>query len=283
MISVDTFSGILSVLSEHGTIPVSRIGRPSLDRLRPLIESGVIEKRKRGAGGVYEVLNKNELAVFCEKEYPSGLYGEKIKEGVTGKAFAVAARRDAHRGATSSHNPVFIRGFGNAQLVSRDGENLPVASLTEMTSVAAINADGKACKWEIAGRVALVENIEVFFRAEEFIDGLDFVLWNAGRANNKTIEWLTVQPRGLVLIHCGDYDPVGLGEYLKLKDACSHLQVSLYVPENLDALFVYGKKKRLKDQTSYVKGLLSSKDPSVQFVLALCHKYNKGLDQEALL
>jgi hypothetical protein len=283
MISVDTFSGILSVLSECGTIPASRIGRPSLDRLRPLLEGGVIEKKKRGAGGVYEVLNNTAFTVFCEKEYPSGLHGEKIEEGLNGKAFAVAAFRDAHRGTTSPHNPVLIRGFGDAQLVSRDGDSLPVANLTKVASVTAINADGAACKWGIAGRVALVENIEFFFRAEELVDNLDFVLWNSGRVANKTIEWLAAKSEGLELIHCGDYDPVGLSEYLKLKDACPHIQVSLFLPENLDALFVYGKKKRLSDQSACVKGLRNSKDPAVRFVLSLCDKHNRGLDQEALL
>lgn len=283
MTPVDTFSGVLAALTELGALPASRIGRPSLDRLRPLLEGGVIEKRKRGAGMVYEVLNKTKFEVFCEKEYPSGLYGERIEKGLSGKAFAVAAFRDAHRGTTSSHNPVLIRGFGSAQLVSCDGESLPVARLTEMASVAAINADGPACKWQITGRVALVENIEFFYRAEEFTEGLDFVLWNAGRARNKTIDWLAAQQAGLELIHFGDYDPVGLGEYLKLKNACPHLQVSLYIPENLAALFAYGKGKRLTAQSSYVKGLLSSKDPGVRLVLSLCHEHNKGLDQEALL
>jgi len=280
---VDHVARVLLDLANQGSIAASNAGRSAIKRMGPLLDAGVISEERRGAGRIFKVKDPTAFVAYCQKEYPSGLCGELADPEMEGKTFAVAAFRDAHRGGSSAHNPVLLRGFGSAELVSDNGAVLPVASLTELAGVAAVNIAGASCTWRITGKVALVENIEVFFRIEEIVKDVNLAIWHGGRASNKTIEWLANHADNLELIHCGDYDPVGLSEYLKLKEACPRLAVSLFVPDNLEELFIYGEQERLRKQRPYIQKILGSNDLAVKTVIDICLRRNKGLDHEALL
>ena len=53
--------------------------------------------------------------------------------------------------------------------------------------------------------------------------------------------------KGAAFVHAGDYDPVGLQDYLRLSEVCLG-RVSLYLSGNLESLFArYANRKRLED------------------------------------
>lgn len=85
------------------------------------------------------------------------------------------------------------------------------------------------------------------------------------------------------IIHCGDYDPVGLDEYLRLQTACPE-RTELHLPSNLEILLSrYGKKELLAGNTAVLARLRKSRVLEVRRVVELMDRYGSGLEQEILL
>jgi hypothetical protein len=85
------------------------------------------------------------------------------------------------------------------------------------------------------------------------------------------------------ILHCGDYDPVGLDEYLRIKTACPD-RTKLYLPANLEVLLSrYGKKELLQSSASVLDRLRKTEDHEVRRIIKLLDQYGVGLEQEALL
>jgi hypothetical protein len=82
----------------------------------------------------------------------------------------------------------------------------------------------------------------------------------------------------------GDYDLLGLDEFLKLKEIQSHS--NFFIPDNFDTLFnsysqiFDGNKKFNQNLTSRVKNAV---DPTITKIRDLVLKNNRILEQEALL
>lgn len=140
--------------------------------------------------------------------------------------------------------------------------------------------------YELHGRIATVENPTVFTSFDSLNTGLSLALYARGCFSRRVLSWLAQQAAtGLEIIHFGDYDPVGLKEYLKLRAACGE-RVSLYLPEDLPALFrKYSNPKLLQRRKSQflLQRLRKSEDRSVLKVIRLIEETNAGLEQEALL
>jgi hypothetical protein len=83
------------------------------------------------------------------------------------------------------------------------------------------------------GRVALVENLECFLRMEAIIPDVPLVINSAGRISDRLIACLARSHfEAPPLLHLPDYDPVGLGDYLRLREALAG-RVSLFVPSDI--------------------------------------------------
>ncbi len=89
---------------------------------------------------------------------------------------------------------------------------------------------------------------------------------------------------GATLIHCGDYDPTGLDEYMRLYEA-TNSGAQLYLPDELPQLFSrYSKSSLLAGRSAQIlQRLRTVQHPAVQTVIELIHHHNAGLEQEALL
>ncbi|TAJ78413.1 MAG: hypothetical protein EPO42_07790 [Gallionellaceae bacterium] len=86
------------------------------------------------------------------------------------------------------------------------------------------------------------------------------------------------------LTHFGDYDPVGLDEYRKLKERAP--RTSFYLPPNLENYFKENKflKPALMDKSSaLLPRLAETKDASILTVIDLMQRYGGGVEQEVLL
>ncbi len=272
------FAKKLLSLSVDGSLPASVLSKSDRERLQPLFDSGVLDEERCGNGRRIVLRISDGLRAFIQKTYPSGLE-ETPNEKIPPKSAAVTYARDAKKAARSDSEVLCLRGFGTA-VIMKDGFALPLLEWCRAAGVAAITLDD-SLSWRISGKIAIVENSEVFLHFEKLKVCADIVLYSAGRLSQRVMDWLSSQVECRI-IHMGDYDPVGLDEYLRLKAACPG-RVDLYVPENIESLFKFGKKRLLSDSAAIFARVRKSDDPAVQKVVDLMNRYSVGLEQEILL
>jgi hypothetical protein len=161
---------------------------------------------------------------------------------------------------------------------------LPLAALTTSYDVVGVLVfpSGRAA-WQLSGVLALVENFELFMHVERVVPGIDAALWTAGRVDQRVLDWIGAMPACRVL-HAGDYDPVGLDEYLRTRQALPAGRASLFIPDNLEQLLIrYGTTDLLTKSVAVLERVRREAPPEVREVLALMDRHHRALEQEALL
>lgn len=101
----------------------------------------------------------------------------------------------------------------------------------------------------------------------------------------RLLKWLaSPEMKQCHIIHWGDYDPVGVYQFLRLVDACPS-RVTVYAPSEVDELLPkYGKRTLVTRQPKYLDLVRSREsDPHVRRMIGLFDKYRRGLEQEVLL
>jgi len=148
---------------------------------------------------------------------------------------------------------------------------------------------GSDSRMTFEGRVALVENLECFLRMEAIIPDVPLVINSAGRISDRLIACLARSHfEAPPLLHLPDYDPVGLGDYLRLREALAG-RVSLFVPSDLEERFaVFGNRKLIAEKPrnrALLEQLVGSAWPCEQSrrVFELIKETGSGLEQECLL
>lgn len=65
----------------------------------------------------------------------------------------------------------------------------------------------------------------------------DLAIWTVGRMSaRRLLAWLaSPSMQHCQYTHWGDYDPVGVAEYIRLRDACRD-RVTMWIPDNLESL-----------------------------------------------
>jgi hypothetical protein len=103
--------------------------------------------------------------------------------------------------------------------------------------------------------------------------------------SNRLLDWLASPAMDQCsIIHWGDYDPVGVYQFLRLVDRCPG-RVTVYAPATVDRLLVrIGKPKLVTRQGRYLDFIRSREsDPYVGRMIGLLDLHRRGLEQEALL
>jgi hypothetical protein len=278
--AVDALAEKLFFLVTEGNLAWSRLTDRDRSRLQSLFETEVLTVERSGAGKKVVVKNLKALDAFVQRFYPSGLLGRS--ETLLPKSRAVAELRDSKKAREIGPLMMLLRGFGKCQLRAAE-EVLEIARWTELAGVAAVCLDGR--EWEYSGDLAVVENLEVFWNFEKLKAGAQLAIYAQGRLSGRILSWLAspamMQAR---IIHCGDYDPVGLDEYLRLKAACGE-RAALYLPPNLEELMSrYGKRALLQgSNASILARLRKTEDQEVQRIVKMIDRYGVGLEQEVLL
>lgn len=280
---VDALAGLLAELQRAGSVPASRLSERSRQRLDSLFQAEVVVAVAAGAGRRIELRSATPLAAFIAKHYPKGLFRQDTP--LPPKAAAVASRRSAHRARRGDCEPVLVRGFGEL-ILSKTEVSLAVAELTRLCGCAAITVGEEEAPWLCgAETVVTVENLELFYRIEQFLPEAVMAVYAAGRMSRRLLDWLVRLSRnGAHIIHAGDYDPIGLAEYLRLKKA--GIDASFFLPEQVPALFAdYADPALLKRRNTQrlLAPLRRSSDPQVVAVMKLIDTHGAGLEQEALL
>jgi hypothetical protein len=270
----------LAALLEQGSLPRSACSGSFLKALRPLLESGVILEERCGAGRRLAVGNAVALRQFFTGRYP----GVTAFEGASNRIVGVARFRDSKTVPGSPVELVCVRAW-KAGALCRGGQVVEVALATQEHGVFAFLL-GNESPYSLHGPCALVENPAVFTCIERLDLAIGLAVYGHGRASNRLLEWLAgMSAPDFVLMHLPDYDPVGLSEFTRLRERLGR-RVRLHLPADLPARFERFSNRALLGKPNS-RGLLTSlrhsPGPEVHQVLELIHRYNAGLEQEALL
>jgi hypothetical protein len=278
--AVDAFAEKLGLLLSQGSLAASRFSSSDRRRLETLFDSGILIEKRRGAGRCVVLVSTEAFSTFIARAYPSGL--EKIPEDLTPRTRAVMEARNSKKSRETGPLTVLLRGFGDAQMHA-EGRALPVAQWTDMAGVAALRIGGKR-NWRFFGNLAVVENIEVFWNIEKVAPFVEMALYAQGRLSQNIIDWLASPEMARTqIIHFGDYDPVGLDEYLRLKKA-RPLRTKLYMPEDIEDLIArYGNKALVSNSAAVLRRLRKAEDADVAKVVGMLDRHGAGLEQEILL
>ncbi|QDG52117.1 hypothetical protein FIV42_15605 [Persicimonas caeni] len=283
--SVDALADRLARLLDEGSCPASALSRAMRRRLQPLFNLGVLVERRAGAGFRVQLTSPEALLRWIAREYPYGLDG--TDKELPSRARGMANFADSKRGRGVDASLLQLRGFGDAVLRHADGD-MPVAELTRRFGVASLVLE-EPFEWAFSGRLTIVENLEFFLSVEHLITDVEVALWSRGRTSSRVLNWLASPPMAqATVIHAGDYDPVGLDEYLKLADALSLVgestRVELFVPDDfVERLQRFGRAELLSDSAEVLERVRSQADDAVRGVLAEIDRIGKGLEQEGLL
>lgn len=275
---VDALAGRLSQLLDDGSVVGSALSRSMREALEPLFWSAVLVEAKAGAGKRVVVADRTALLHWVEARYPSGLDGAGGDLPV--RAAAVATFRDSKSGDRLPARPVFMRGLRGAAL-EREGQRLRLAELTAANGLAGVLVEPSR-PWSLHGSLALVENLEVFLNVEQVLPDIDAALWAAGRLDQKVLDWLAGMP-AVRVVHAGDYDPVGLDEYLRVAAAMPG-RSTLLVPDDFEERLVrFGSRTLLAKSAEVLERVRRHGNAEVDAVLAVMDRHGLALEQEALL
>ncbi len=271
----------LRELQENATVPSSRFSPPVLDDLAPLFETGVLSWEAAKKGRLVRLIVPEAVEEFINRNFP----GEtNTFHATTNRAQSILETRDSKLGDTSQTQFVVMRGFGSSVL-QQAGNTLNAAALTNSYGVCSLKIDRDSL-WSFEGAVALIENLEVFWNIEKIMD-IDLAIYLGGRTSKQIIEWLASKQMSKAnLIHVGDYDPVGLDEFLRFYQVCGD-RVQVFLPRDLENLFSkFGNASLIRDKASnqsLLNKLRSSDNKDVQMVIGLIEKYGCVLEHEILL
>lgn len=269
----------LHKLEEHGSLPQSACSAALRRCLTSLLDGGVLAWERSGAGQRLIVRNTRAFAEFLSQTFP---HSQQEAAGLASRIQGVARFRDSKALKSDSPEIVTVRGLQNGMLHCNN-EPIDIATCTRTHGVFAFALHEDA--YHIRGHVALVENPAMFIGYERLNARADMAIYACGRVSDRLVDWLTACADGLHLVHLGDYDPVGLSEYLRLRKRLGN-HVSFYEPANLSDLFRrYAKADLLRKPNSQtlLRRLRDSNETVVKRVIALMDEFNGGLEQEALL
>ncbi len=274
----DAFARLLKRMLEDGHVPWSQVSAASEKKLRSLLDAGVVQKTRRGSGFVLEVSDTEVLGKFVRRKYPDA----DLSDDVSPRARAVGSLRNAKRAARTDREPVLLRAFQPTTCRNGDVSFDVKARSRETGAVCLVLSEDHG--WSLSTRIAVVENMECFLHFEKMDVPASVALYASGRLSDRVLQWLQSQRmQESTFIHCGDYDPVGLDEYLRLKSAVGD-RAELYVPAGLKKLInLYGRPELIADSAPTLQRLRSAEDPDVRRLAGLLDETGWGLEQEVLL
>ncbi len=290
----DALAGRLLELLREGTLAASKLSERARVTLGPLFRTGVLREERAGRGRRVTIADESALRTWIAARYPSGLSVD-ADDDLPPRATSLSHVGHSKRGRQLEAEPLLLRGFGDAVLthgptvtaepcVMRPGVTLHLADTTRASGVASALLS-EEYTWHFSGTFAIVENFEVFLHVDELLPALDAALYAAGRLSTRVIDWLTTLDDAQIL-HMGDYDPVGLDEYLRLRQALGP-RVTLHIPTDLDdfedRVRRYGRPDLLQTSADLLATVRRRADPAVNQVLEILDRHGKALEQGALL
>ena len=240
---------------------------------------GAVEFRpsRAGRGVVLCIANSQAFNTFIAARLPQGLDVDLAE--IADRAQAVAMLADAKAVRRGSSQGVFVRATKpGVVLFSTDGQVfIPVSELTLKAGGSGIQLAADR-SWSFAGSIVVVENEEVFWRHDEVLPDVDLAVFASGNMSNRLLDWLASPAmEQCAIIHWGDYDPVGVYQFLRLVDKCPG-RVTVYAPAIVDGLLArIGKPKLVARQARYLDSIRSREsEPYVGRMIGLFDRHRRG-------
>lgn len=280
-----TFLRRLRDASSDGIVK-SSISKRCYNIVEALRACAAAEYSPSAAGrGIRLVINsRSSFDRFVESRCPSGLDFEV--DDIQSHGDAVAYLGDAKAFRHSIAEGVFVRATKPNVTIDckHTGQSIPVSELTSITGCAAIQLC-ETRSWAFTGTIAIIENADAFWQHERVLPDVDLAVFASGRMSGRLLTWLASPALATCpIIHWGDYDPVGVAEYLRLVMHCGDRAQS-FVPNNLESLLQHhGKRNLITDQVEILRRLRRhSANQHIATMIELFEKHRKGLEQELLL
>jgi hypothetical protein len=286
---LNPLASLLHQLLKNGEIVRSKISDRARKDLATLFDLGALREDRRGGGWVVVIVNQEVVQRFADRQFPSGLFGENdASEGRRTQSLNRFGDTKSMLGLDFEF--VLLRAFGEVQITTKISNRtitVDAAEITQQTGCVALTLEDRGDITDlpfIRGNVATVEGPELFYRFDWAAVDVSVAILTYGRMSERLLNWVTSPMIEGSLTHFGDYDPVGLDEYRKLKERAP--RTSFFLPPNLENHFKENKflKPDLMDKSS---GLLSrlakTKDPIISTVITLMQRYGGGVEQEILL
>lgn len=273
----------LRQLIDHGSVAWSAVSATQRKELRPLLATGVLMQERSGGGQRLVVANASVLKRFARQRYPSGI-AEAAEAARNAHALSPAAGvhhfRDAKRGVQSA-DMLLLRGQP-ASTLTCGGTPIPVGDLTAIAGATAVVLEADRAV-SMTGTLAIVENQTAFLRAHALGVPFDVALYGSGRLSKRVLTWLgSPSMQEVAIVHCPDYDPVGLSEYSRLHACCGD-RVRLHCPANIEHFIqTYGKPSLYQKNIGQLPAAQDLPADGAH-VAALLERYGCGLEQEILV
>lgn len=282
---LDAFAGLLAELITAGSVQASRVSPKARARLAPLFSAEVLVETRAGAGRRVEVRTPETLAKFISRHYPAGLFADPSADEVLDRrTLALSRYRDTKALGGLDFEIVEYRLAGKAPLLigsTSIGRSGVCGDLGAFVLHDARTADRDV---RFAGVVATVENPTVLIRYDWEAAGVDLAVATYGRMSRRMIDWLASEPMGdALVVHYGDYDPVGLSEFCRLEAALGQ-RASLFIPDQIERLFSqYSDRDLLSRSSGLLPAIQQSSNAEVRRVVQLMAVSGGAVEQEALL
>lgn len=267
-------------------VPESSLKKGARNLVQRLVACGAARfvLGKSGRGRRILIANQETFERLVESELPSGF--DFVDDEIDSHASAVAFQADAKAFAGSIAEAVLLRASKCDIVVRRCDTDLcvDVSRLTAVAGCAAIKITDYD-EWSFSGAIAVIENADAFWKYEQVLPDADLAMYAGGRVSGRFLRLLAAAPmQSCSIIHWGDYDPVGIDEYVRLHDACGD-RVSAHVPVNIEELLSkFGKRQLLQSNVKTLEKIRKRRSISyVSRMLDLFDRHHRGLEQEILL
>ena len=287
---IDTNARLLNLLLEQGFLSVSSIqSKASKEVFSALEQTGVIQKKRKGAGNQYQLFSESSLVEFIKSKYPSGLYRLE-RENIPRRVKGILERKNSKSLSKLDYALISLR--GNTP-IKQNNKVYRLEELTTQDVFLSLKLTNKISP-EILHEnrtIITVENPTVFIELERMVQlPWNIAIYTGGKISNILLEQLSLwEQKGHNVVHFGDYDYVGLHEFARILQFCP--KAKLYSPAKLTTeLFQqYGNTLLLEKQVNAHKTLIKvlSKLPESLGRTQLITTYNllqenaKGLEQES--
>lgn len=231
-----------------------------------LERSGIVKKERAVNGGFnFLVMKQGELQKHFQNKFPNPL-SEIANSFTNTKTF-----KDSKAKSRRSQKVVLLRGTKN---VSINNATVELGSSTKHFGLFATTLESLE-----ADKICIVENLDVFLKAEKVIPN-DFVFFHSyGRLGKELIKSLKVAK----ILVFSDFDYIGLKEYLLVKSEFAN--TTFFMPENYEQLFKTSAKplkKKNEGEQKPTKTIKESIDEIVIRIREQLLRTNKFLEQQAL-
>jgi hypothetical protein len=265
-----------SILIKDGEIRANN--RLAKKYRKELDDYGVFDYQRRGKTEWLVVKDREILEIQIINKFPNGLeFREK------GRLGGILSSRDSKKGGRASKVPVIMRFVSDS---SDHSMGFAAHELTKKNGIVSVLTDYSTNS--LNGKIVIVENFDCFLYAEMFIENSDVVIYAGGKIDSRLLDWIDDSKEITKIVHMGDYDPVGLAEFVRISTNCSqNCEYYIHPDINLQVFKKYGKSSLVSDKrnSKTLEKLREStiNDDGFMKTIDLITRTGFGLEQEYLL